>query len=310
MNVYKGLSEIPHWKNPVVALGTFDGVHRGHRRVIRTVLKIAREIRGQSVVITFDHIPREILKKSGIRVLLTSIQEKTELLWDLGVENIIILSFSHAFSRIKPEVFIRNALVNKIKAHTLVVGKDYQFGIERSGSVELLKVLAEKFNFHLKIVPRLSSGEKKISSTRIREELAYNRLHHVRQLLGHPFFIRGKVIKGHRFATSVGFPTANIKPDERLLLPQGVYAVRVRIAGKMYRGVGNIGFRPTVAAKEEQDIVVEVHIFGFKGELYGQEISVELVQKLRSERRFQSKTELVQQIVRDVIQAKRIFHVS
>lgn len=305
MAVYKDVKEIPRWRRPVVALGTFDGVHKGHQAVIKTAVTAAKKNLGTCVAVTFDHIPREVLKDQQKGVLITPVEDKLHLLEDFGVEHCVVIKFTRSFSKMKPETFVRNILVNRIGVHTLVVGENYHFGADRAGSVDLLERLSGELSFRVKIVPGVYVGDSKVSSTRIREELNRGSISQARALLGHPFFIKGTVIKGSQFGRSIGFPTANIHADERLVLPQGVFAVKVKVGTRTYAGVGNVGFRPTMGSPAHS-ITVEAHLFGLKKSLYGREICVELVEKIRPERRFKDKAELAEAIRNDARAAQRI----
>lgn len=308
MAVYERLTDIPRWRKPVVALGTFDGVHKGHQSVIDTAVKIAKKVCGTGVVVTFDHIPREVLKDQQKGVLIIPVEEKIRLLQSRGIDHIVVIKFTRAFAKMKPEVFIRRILLDAIGVHTLVVGENYHFGAGRSGSIELLKTLAARSSFKVKVVPGVCVKGLKVSSTLIREELSHGQIKHARVLLGHPFFVKGVVVKGSQFGRSIGFPTANIRADERLVLPQGVFAIRVKLGSKTYSGVGNVGFRPTIGSLAHS-VTVEAHLFGLKKSLYGQEISIELVKKIRSERRFKNTTALAEAIRKDAGEARRILSI-
>ena len=306
MIVYYQLNKIRKFRHPVVALGTFDGVHRGHRKLISTAVAIANKYHGTSLVLTFDHIPREILKKNVANVLLTTTEQKIKLIGELGASVVTVLKFDRRLARMSAEKFVRRILVGQLGVKVLVVGENYRFGAGQSGTVELLKKLGALLDFRVLIVPALKQGGHKISSTVIRELLRAGKLGEANKLLGRSLSLTGIVSRGGHFATDIGFPTANLVPDDRILLPDGVFAGRVGLGKKVYGAAINIGTRPTLRGRNGRHRVLEAHLLTFRGNIYGRPITVYLEQKIRSERFFPDLGDLAAQIKRDISVAGRL----
>ncbi len=305
MNAYYSLKQMKKFKLPVVVLGTFDGVHIGHRELIRTAVKRAAQLSGSCLVLTFDHIPREILKKNVYDVLLTSLAEKVRLIGALGVDAILVMKFNRQLARQAPGDFVRNVLVKGLGVKLLVVGENYRFGAGQAGGVEQLKALGRKFGFQVLIVPNRQVRGRKVSSTWIRELLQQGQIAAANKLLGRRFSVAGTVSKGRHFGTSIGFPTANLRLDRRMLLPSGVFAAMVTVAGRRYRAVVNIGLRPSIRETRKERLV-EAFIFGFHKMIYKQALVIEMVRRIRAERFFADKKQLAAQIARDADRARQI----
>lgn len=310
MKVHYGVEDI-YIKNPVVTIGSFDGVHLGHACVIQHLKEKAANVGGESVIISFEPHPREVLypmeKKPGI---LTTLDEKIAILERYGVDHLIILKFTVEFSQQPYTDFVRNVLVEKIKIKGLVVGYDHRFGKDRAGNYESLQELSQQYNFFLEREVVFEENNVNVSSTKIRNALTIGNIDTVNRFLGYPYSITGKVVNGKRLGRKIGFPTANIEiADERKLLPAlGVYAVEVWIDDEVYHGMLNIGIRPTVS--KEGVISHEVHIFDFNRDIYGQVITVKFVARLRGERKFEDINELQAQLHKDKEDIIRLFQLS
>lgn len=303
MQIHYGIEGL-HIINPVVTIGSFDGVHKGHVQVIESLKRVAQRLDGNTVIISFEPHPREILypmeKRPGI---LTTLEEKIEILSSFGVDHLIVLAFTRALAELEYDDFVRNILVDKIGIKGLVVGYDHRFGKNREGTFEKLKDLAGKYRFYLEQEEVYEENQINISSTKIRNALQVGDIARVNEFLGYAYTFSGDVVSGDKIGRSMGFPTANIRlKDDRKLLPAtGVYAVHVQVEGKMYRGMLNIGVRPTVSCLGQMR--VEVHLFDFAKEIYGQEIRVSLVARIRGERKFDGIAELQKQLQLDQEQA-------
>lgn len=306
MQVHYGIKDL-HIINPVVTLGSFDGVHKGHVQVIGSLKKVAEKTGGESVIISFEPHPREVLypleKRPG---LLTTLEEKTGILEEKGVDHLIVLAFNQALAELSYEDFVKHVLIDRIGMKSLVVGYDHRFGKDRKGSFENLKQLAEKYHFYLEQEEVYAEREINISSTKIRTALELGDIALVKSFLGYDYALRGKVIHGNKIGRGIGFPTANIKlTDNRKLLPAaGVYTVKVFLGKEEYRGMLNIGVRPTVSRSGE--VRLEVNIFDFSRDIYGEEITVALLTRIRGERKFDNIEELRLQLEKDKKVALRI----
>ncbi len=305
MTIIRDLSELKSpLKNPVLTIGNFDGVHKGHLALFSKVKEIAKKIDGDSVVMTFDPHPVKVLRNGNGPPLITPIQQKLRLIKNAGIDIILCLPFTREFARISAEEFITKILVDKIGVRYIVVGYDYSFGKNREGNIEFLKKMANKFGFGVTVVGPLSINGTVVSSTRIRDLVQEGRLEDAKRLLGRNYQVCGIVVKGkNRGARVLGYPTANLRLIDELTPKIGVYAVRVLVDDKVYNGVANIGYNPTFG---NGVFSVETHILDFKGELLDKEIRIDFIRRLRDEKRFKDPVELAGQISKDVEEAKKI----
>lgn len=299
MQVHYGITDI-QITAPVVTMGSFDGVHKGHVQVIGNLKQVAAELGGESVIISFEPHPREVLypleKRPGI---LTTLEEKIGILQAHGVDHLIILPFTEELANLSYSDFVKRILVDRLGIKGLVVGYDHRFGKNREGSFEVLKAIAGEYRFYLEQEQAYEENEVNISSTKIRTALELGNIALVREFLGYDYPISGKVVHGDKIGRTIGFPTANLQlEDERKLLPaSGVYAVRVSVDGVMYGGMLNIGVRPTVS--RSGIVRLEVNIFDFHSEIYDKTISVFLLARVRGERKFNDVAELSTQLEAD-----------
>ncbi|VAW15950.1 FMN adenylyltransferase / Riboflavin kinase [hydrothermal vent metagenome] len=288
-------------KNPVVTIGTFDGVHLGHRKILKRLKEIAREIGGETVLFTFYPHPRLSLnpQEKTIR-LLTTLEEKIVQLEKAGIEHLIIYPFTKEFSELSYTEFVESILVGKIKTSCLVVGHDHKFGKNREGGFEYLKAYAEKYHFRIERIDALMLDSINISSTKIRKALQSGDIEEANKYLGYEFTLHGKVVKGKQVGSRIGFPTANIEASDihKIIPGYGVYAVRVDIQGKVYNGMLNIGTRPTFN-KNADNRSIEVNIFDFDKDIYHQNITLCFVRKIREEKKFNSPEALTEQLEKD-----------
>lgn len=289
----------------VIAIGDFDGVHLGHREVISRAIERARLLGVPAAIMTFDPHPREVLGKAQYSKILTPIAEKMRLFAELGVDQVYIVHFTPELARVSPEDYYKNMLY-PLKPRVIVVGFDFTFGHRGQGTAETLAKLAKAGESIEVIAPHNMDGEK-ISSTLIREQLHLGRLERVKPLLGRHYRIQGKVVKGEGRGRKIGYPTANLEPLDRYVIPrQGVYAVRVYLDGETLKGVMNIGIKPTFHEDEEQPPTLEVHILDRNEDLYGRTLEIEFAAYLRPEMKFSSVEMLIEQIAKDAQRAKQI----
>jgi riboflavin kinase/FMN adenylyltransferase len=307
MKVHNGYNNL-RLTRPVVTMGIFDGVHSGHKYLINTLKELAKSTDGESVVVTFHPHPRLVLDKksqSGL-FFLSTMDEKVELLDKEGIDHLIIIPFDLGFSRIRACDFVEDVLVRQIGTKHLVVGHDHHFGFMAEGNYDTITNCAGLMNFTVDRVSGVKSGEGFISSSLIREALISGRLEDANRWLGYDYKLTGTVIEGKKLGRILGFPTANLSPDEHKLVPaDGVYAVEVRISTDKFTGILSIGQNPTVN-KTPSSKSVEVHILNFNAEIYGSEVSLTFRHRLRDEKKFSDTGELINQMVKDREEAIRL----
>ncbi|MCD6202493.1 MAG: bifunctional riboflavin kinase/FAD synthetase [Bacteroidales bacterium] len=300
MNVHYSLEQLKI-KKPVVSLGVFDGVHLGHRYLFDRMKKIAAGSGGETVILTFWPHPRLVLNHQTEKLkYLSTLKGKQELLEACGIDHMIILPFSEDIRNMSACDFVEKILVGSLHVHTLVMGFNHVFGKNREGDFEKIRECAGELDFKVVKVEAMKVEGQEVSSSLIREVLWSGEVRHAEKLLGYPYFIFGRIVGGKRIGRSLGFPTANIRPDdEHKLIPgDGVYAVQVFLSGRPYGGMLNIGIRPTVN-HGVPDKTIEVHIFDFHGDLYGQNVTVTFVDRIRDERKFEGVEELARQLEQD-----------
>ncbi len=294
---------------PVVTIGTFDGVHLGHQKVISKLKEIARKYGGESVIFTFSPHPRLVTRpeESDLR-LLTTLEEKKELFARSGIDHLIVFPFSRSFSELTYAEFVKQILVEKMHTHCLVVGYDHRFGKNREGSFEYLQECADTYGFKIEKLEPFLIDEANVSSTRIRKSLQEGQVKKANNYLGYRYTLHGTVVEGNQLGRKIGFPTANIEASDpnKLIPDHGVYAVEVLTSGKIYQGMLNIGTRPTFN-KNADNRSIEVHIFNFTENLYKKEITLLFFQKIRDEKKFNGVRELAEQLKKDKSAALKIF---
>jgi len=307
VNIYTDIGNFKAHR-PVITIGTFDGVHRGHQKVIARLKEIARSHGGESVIFTFYPHPRLVTApgESNLR-LLTTLEEKKVLFARFGIDHLIVFPFTKAFSQLTYAKFVEEVLVKQLHTNCLVVGYDHRFGKNREGGFEYLQNCADKFGFEIEKLDVLLIDEAYVSSTRIREALEEGDVATANKFLGYRFTLHGTVVEGQRVGRKLGFPTANIEAsDPHKLIPgYGVYAVEVLISGKKYQGMLNIGSRPTFN-KNADSRSIEVHIFDFSDDLYNKEITLVFAGKIRDEQKFSGVEALTEQLNKDKVAALNI----
>lgn len=299
MKVHRDITSLPHFRNAVVTIGTFDGVHLGHCQIIRQLKEEAHRIGGVSVLVTFHPHPRRIIGERPDRLyLLNTTEEKIQLLEEAGIDHLVVIPFTESFARQTAREYIENFLTEKFRPHTLIIGYDHHFGNNRAGDFHLLEEYAARSFFKLIEIPGHLLHEAAISSTRIREALLHGNIEEANELLGYRYFFSGTVVEGNKLGRTIGYPTANVAvPDAEKLIPaNGVYAVDVEVAASSYAGMMNIGVRPTVGGTHR---VIEVNIFSFEAMIYGEKITVRVKRRLRDEIKFSGIEALVEQLAID-----------
>jgi riboflavin kinase / FMN adenylyltransferase len=286
----------------VLTIGNFDGIHLGHQGLFQTVRERARAIQGTAVVMTFNPHPAQILRPSKAPRQIVADENKARLIFQHGIEVVLSLPFSREFAQLPARTFIREVLLDTIGMKEIVIGYDYTFGRKREGNIHLLKELGDQWNFRVHVHPPVTIRGQLVSSTRIRELITSGAMEEAKSLLGRPFFLSGRVIKGQGIGRSVvGYPTANLEPREKLLPQRGVYIVKVETPFGEFFGVTNVGFNPTFAGKH---ISVETYLFDMDRPLYDQNLTVHFLKRLRGEKTFAGAEALRAQIHKDVEQAR------
>jgi riboflavin kinase/FMN adenylyltransferase len=308
MKIIQNLETITEpFKNAVITIGNFDGVHIGHQALFHEVIETADAVNGTSIAMTFEPHPIRVIKQNGHPPLITLIEQKKELIEKSGIDVLICIPFTKDFAAISARDFVEQILVRKIGIQSIIVGPDYTFGNRREGNVDLLKAYADELGFVVIVAEWIhptSTDQNRISSTAVRELVVDGDMQEARKMLGRNYQIRGTVAHGRdRGGKLLGIPTANVNLHDELCPKVGVYAVIVKYDGNRYPGVANIGYSPTF---DDYIFTVEAHIFDFKEDIYGKKIMVDFVQRLRDEIKFSGIDELVKQINQDIIDAKTI----
>ncbi len=300
MQVFWDINQIEPQVNTALSLGTFDGVHRGHQSIIRELQARAETIGAVATLVTLEPHPRLVLSNedSPTLGLLTTIEEKIEVLSQLGLERLVVANFSHAFAALSPAEFVSDVLVKKLRMKQIIIGHDHAFGRNRAGNIDLLQDLKDRYDFQVSVVEPIRVGKHVVSSTEIRNLLLDGQVESAAKLLGRFYNLRGQVVKGDGRGRQLGYPTANIRPFSRYkLIPKvGIYATRITVGKKSYNSATYVGRRPTFNLSEK---VIEVHLLDFDGELYGQEVELAFIRFIREDAKFDSISDLVTQIEED-----------
>jgi riboflavin kinase/FMN adenylyltransferase len=324
MQVHRDIDNLPTFTNAVITIGTFDGVHVGHRQIINKLKVEALRIKGESVIITFHPHPRKVISSAilGVR-LINTLEEKIEVLSGLGIDHLVIVPFTDAFANQPAEEYVRDFLFEKFHPDTIIIGYDHRFGRERLGDYKLMEKMAPQLGFKIKEIPKHIIDEIAISSTNIREAILHTDIEMANKLLGYTFFFEGEVVHGNKLGRQLGYPTANLKisDTEKVIPGDGIYAVYVNLkkdseseSGEVnnfpieiedvqYKGMMSIGFRPTVDGKKR---VIEVNVFDFDKDIYEKTMRVYVKKFLRAEVKFNNLEDLVKQIDQDKIESLKV----
>jgi len=300
VSVFYNISELSQVTNSIVTIGTFDGVHLGHQKIIKRLVELKQKQGGEIVLFTFDPHPRKILfpEQKDLK-LITTTEEKCDILKQFGVDHVLVYPFTTEFSKMQAQDYISNIIVKGLKTKTLVIGYDHRFGSNREGSIDTLKQFAPIYHFDLEEIPAQEINQLNVSSTRIRKAIEDGDIQTANDFLGYTFFITGEVIKGKQLGRTIGYPTANIFIDnaDKLIPKIGVYAVNVVLKGVTYKGMLNVGTNPTTDF--DNKIKIEVNIFDFDADIYGDTLKVEFVKWIRNEEKFANLDELKQALAND-----------
>jgi riboflavin kinase/FMN adenylyltransferase len=304
MEVIKGLENLKRsFRNPVVTLGNFDGVHLGHQQIFKRVKEEASKTYGEGVVITFEPHPLKVLAPEKFLPLLTPFRKKMMLIEKSGIETVLCIDFSFPFSEIPPLEFIKNILVQKVKVRKVIIGYNYHFGKGQRGDAQTLKDTGKVFDFEVEVVKPFKVGQTIVSSSKIRNLIQRGEVEEASTLLGRDYPIIGKVVEGAKRGQTLGFPTANLEISDELYPKAGVYAVEVEWDRQRFNGLANVGFNPTFSSgqtEKERRFSLEVYILNFHQEIYGEEIQVNFKKGIRDEIHFESPSHLINQIQKDI----------
>jgi riboflavin kinase/FMN adenylyltransferase len=306
MDTLRSIPELEQLRGPLfLAIGVFDGIHRGHQAVISTSAEHARTANGTSVVVTFDPHPEKILRPDRAPHLLTATQHKIALIRQLGVSNLLIIHFDKQFAGTEPEDFVGQLVAHSRPLREICVGHEWSFGKNRRGNLDLLNKLGAEFDFNVVGIQPVKINGAVVSSTAIRQAIEKGDFAKATEMLGREYTILGTVTRGDSLGKKIGFPTANLSAHSEQFPPNGVYAAEAKIDNELRRGVINLGVRPTVSAGKSER-VLEIHLFDFDRDIYGQDIEVRFLKFLRPEKKFENLDALVQQIRRDVEEARAV----
>lgn len=298
MQVHRSIEHLPGFSNAVITIGTFDGVHEGHKKIIDALIKEARSVNGEAIIITFHPHPRKIVKPDEHLQLINTFDEKIQLLEKTGIDHLVVVPFNEQFASQTADEYLGNFLIGKFHPHTIIIGYDHHFGKDRQGNFMLLAEKADVYDYRLLEIPKYILKEAAVSSTQIRNALLQSDVDTANKLLGYDFFFEGLVIEGDKLGRKLGYPTANLEysdPD-KIHLGHGVYAAYADVNGKNYKGMLSVGNRPTLHNSNER---VEANIFDFDKNIYGQTIRISVKKYLRSQEKYASLEELKNQLALD-----------
>jgi riboflavin kinase/FMN adenylyltransferase len=305
MRLFHGTDNAKIARPTVLTLGVFDGLHLGHQLIMKTIVRRAQASGAVPTVITFDPHPRALLHPESAPPLLQTFDQKIEALGVLGIEQTIVIHFDQNFAQIRAEDFLRSVIAERLHAKEVYLGCGFAFGHGREGNIELLRTVSQSLGFFADEVPELRLRGRRVSSSRIRELLQQGRVNLARRMLGRPYGVEGRVVRGAERGAKLGFPTANLHPQNRVIPRNGVYVTAALIDGQWRRSVTNIGTRPTFGSDDESS--VETFVMNWSGDLYGDVVRVRFLHRLREEMKFGSVDELKSQIDRDVARAQKYF---
>jgi len=307
MKILPSIPDLAHLPGPLfLAIGVFDGVHRGHQAVISTSAEHARLAKGTAVVVTFDPHPMKVLRPTNAPHLLTATQHKIKLIRTLGVQHLLIIKFDKAFAATPPEDFVQQLVTHSKPLREICVGHEWSFGKDRRGNLALLRRLGAQFDFDVVGIPAVTRGNGQlVSSTAIRHAIEGGDLAKAAEMLGREYTILGTVVRGENLGKEIGFPTANLSAHSEQFPPNGVYLAQATLNGIAHPGVVNLGYRPTVSSGKSER-VLEIHLLDFNQDIYGRDVEVRFVRYLRPEQKFENMDALVRQIELDVQRARKL----
>ena len=305
MAVFYNTDDLKSFNNAVITIGTFDGVHLGHLTILQQVVAHAKELGGESIVLTFEPHPRKLLFPNQPIRIITPLEEKIKLITQAGIDHVFVVPFTTSFAALSAEAYIKDFLVKYLHPKGIVIGYDHQFGHDRAGNIKLLQAYENQLGFKVYEIPAKQIEDAAVSSTKIRNSLTAGNVTDANKMLGRQYSLKGSVVSGAQLGRTLGFPTANVKPSdaEQIIPGNGVYAIKAIVGTETFYGMINIGIRPTVS--NELSLHIEAHLFDFNKDIYNQEIEIVFAERLRDEQRFPSLDVLKEQLGHDAIHAKR-----
>jgi riboflavin kinase/FMN adenylyltransferase len=302
MQILKGSREAKSLglKNPVITIGNFDGVHLGHQKILKRTIQRARALDGVSVVYTFHPHPLKVVRPEAEPQSITTFEEKVRLIEAIGIDCLVCENFTRQFAEQPPEEFIKNIIVDRIHPREIIIGHDYAFGKNRKGSIELLQKMGDIFHFKVQVIDNITIKNIPVRSTTVRRLITMGKVSLADKLLGRPYSLSGRVVHGKQ--RRIGFPTANLSPGKNLIPKNGVYAIRTQTPYGVFNGIVNVGYNPTF---DNERLTIEAHLFNFSGDLYGRDITIQFIKRVRGEKKFGDVPALVKQIERDISFTKR-----
>lgn len=306
MAVFYSTEGLPVFKFPVITIGTFDGVHKGHRAILHRVKEHATRIGGESILLTFEPHPRKLIFPDQPIEILTPTEQKLQLVAAAGIEHVVVVPFTKEFACLTAREYVTDFLVRKFAPAAIVIGYDHHFGNDRKGNIHLLKEMSGEYNFEVVEIPAQLIEDAAVSSTKIRKAIAAGNVAEAAGMLDRSYSLSGRVVQGAHLGRTIGYPTANVQPhdSEQVIPANGVYAVEVVCNNTRYGAMLNIGYRPTVS--NEMKVHIEAHLFNFTGDLYGQDIELVFIERLRDEQKFASLDDLKEQLRTDEIAAREV----
>ena len=306
MQILKGSREAKSLglKNPVITIGNFDGVHLGHQKILKKTIQRARALGGVAVVYTFHPHPLKVVRPEAEPQSISTFEEKVRLIDGLGIDFLICENFTRQFAEQPPEEFIKNIIVDRIHPREIIIGHDYAFGKNRKGSIELLQKMGDIFHFKVQVIDNITIKNIPVRSTTVRRLITLGKVSLADKLLGRPYSLSGRVVHGKQ--RRIGFPTANLSPGKNLIPKNGVYAIRAQTPHGVFHGIVNVGYNPTF---DNDRLAIEAHLFNFSGDLYGRDITILFIKRVRGEKKFSDVPALVKQIERDIAFTKRFLEI-
>ena len=306
MAIFYDINNLPSFKNAVLTIGTFDGVHKGHRVILREVVSHANSVNGESVLLTFEPHPRKLLFPDQPLGIITPLQEKLQLITNAGINHIVVVPFTKEFSRLSAQEYIEYFMVSIFHPHSIVIGYDHRFGHDRKGDMKMLEEYAPKCHYNLTEIPPQLIDDAAVSSTKIRHAITAGHMEDAAQMLGRNYSLIGTVMHGNKLGRTIGYPTANLQPlePEQIIPANGIYAIQARRNGTGYNGMLSVGFNPTVTDKKE--LKIEANLFDFDSEIYGDVLELIFVKRLRDEVKFDSLDALTDQLHKDKEQTLKL----
>ena len=310
MAVFFNIQELPEFRKAVLTIGTFDGVHKGHRAILQEVVNHAKSVKGESVLLTFEPHPRKLLFPDQPLGIITPLHQKLQLITDAGIQHVVVVPFTREFANLSAQEYIENFMVGVFHPHSIIIGYDHRFGHDRKGDIQLLEKMEQDYGYELIEIPEQLIDDAAVSSTKIRNAITEGKMEEATHMLGRNYSFSGRVMHGNKLGRTLGYPTANLKPEEKeqIIPALGIYAIQATYKGSQYNGMMSIGYNPTVTDKKE--LRIEANLFDFDKEIYGEIIEVIFFKKLRDEQKFDSLDALKEQLHKDKEESMQLLNIN